>query len=396
MDTRDDLDRDEAEELYRRLSATAARTARRRRARRLAGVGVSAAVLIGAMVWAGAGLSGLRGDPAKQVSSDAPNYRFTDVSVSKVRGPVSQQLGPGVRWLVVTATPEWTSGGYPGWHDCRWTLKDQDGAELGSDQASFSSTTPGTPVRFAAGQIMDSQEIPEGFRVNVACDQERLDSPQRLSDLSLDGPLDYTFDDVTVTALEGEAGLPGVAISYGASWSTDAYPGVHQCAWIARDASGAIVALQHGELDSMMQNVRSHPVPIPLFGGPPVSAEVLCSPTRTDNPGAYVITGERIVDGEDGGLDVSYEMTWPEDVQLPAYPATNACAQGVRTSDGAITVGKGYTLSAPPGTYQVSLPDVAPQDSTEGLQAIVRCIPWTGQGSMEQARELVTLELGQL
>jgi hypothetical protein len=396
MDTRDDLDRDEAEDLYGRLSAAAARTARRRRARRVAGVGVSAAALIGAMVWAGAGLSGLRSGPTKEASSKAPNYRFTDVSVSKVRGPVRQQERPFVGWLVVTATPEWTSGDYPGWHDCRWTLKDQGGTELGLNQASFASTTPGTAVRFAAGQITDSQMIPEGMRINIECDEERLDSPQRLADLSLDGPLDYTFDDVAASMLEGEAGLPGVAISYRASWSTDAYPGAHQCAWIARDASGAIVALQHGELDSMMQNVKSHPVPIPMFGAPPLSGEVLCSPTRTDTPAAYVISGERIVHDEQGRLAVEYDMVWPEDVHLPAYPATNACAQGVHTPDGANTVGKGYTLSAGPGTYQVGLPPVGSHGSTEGLRAIVRCIPWTGQGSIEQARELVTSELGQL
>ncbi len=396
MDTRDQLDRDEAEDLYERLSVAAARTARRRRARRVAGVGVSAAALIGAMVWAGAGLSGLRGGPTKEASSNPPNYRFVDVSLSRVRGPVSQQVGPGVRWLVVTATPEWTSSDYPGWHDCRWTLEDQDGTEQSLDQASFASTTPGTPVRFAAGQITDSQKIPGGSRVDIVCDPERLDSPQRLAEQSLDGPLDYTFHDVTVTTSEGDAGLPTAELSYGESWSTDAFPGMHQCSWIARDASGTIVALQHGELGSMMPNVKSHPLPIPLFGAPPVSGEVLCSPTRTDTPAAYVIRGERMVEGEDGGRDVSYDMTWPDDVHLPAYPATNACAQGVRASDGAITVGKGYTLDAPPGTYQVGLPDVSAQDSTEGLQVIVRCIPWMGQGSIEQARELVTSELGQL
>jgi hypothetical protein len=360
------------------------------------GADVSSVALIGAMVWAGAGLSGLRSGPATEAPSDAPNYRFADVSVSKVRGPIGAGdpiLGDSI---VVTATPEWTSGDYPGWHDCAWTLKDKDGNKLSGDQASFSSVTPGTPVEFAAGRTGDYSALPDGMQVDITCDQERLDSPERLAELSLDGPLDYSFHDVSVSAVEADAGLPAASIMYRESWSTDAFPGIHRCAWIARDASGAIVAFQHGELSSLMPDVRAHPVVIPLFGAPPVSGDVLCSPERTDTPEAYVISGERIVEGQDGGLDVSYDMRWPDDVQLPAYPAVNACAQGVRMPDGVIAIGQGYTLDAPPGTYRVGLPDVAPDGSTEGLQAIVRCLPWTGQGSVEKARELVTSELEQL
>lgn len=391
MHTRDELDQHEAEELYGRLSAAAVRKARRRRRGRIVGAGVTAAVLVGAMAWAATSLSGLHDRPAAPPPVEPANYRFTDISVSTA-GAVDPNLP--LRWLVVAATPHWTTQEYPGWHDCTWTLTDAGGTTIADERASFASSTPGTAVEIATGRVGTAAPLPTSVQADVTCDEERLDSAERLAVSFAEGEANYEALDVEPSVVEGDAGLPAVAIAYRESWSGDTYPGVHECMWLARDADGAIVALQHGESASMLRQTRVHPIVTPLFGAPPASAEVRCDPLRLDTPAAYLISGERIVEGEDGRLEIAYDMAWPDDVQLPAYPSDNACAGGVRTPTGEVAVGEGFTFSAPPGTYREALPAVAWDGPTSDLRVIVRCIPWSDEGSVRQAMQLVASELG--
>lgn len=385
MDTRESRDPHDAGALYERLAAEAARRKKRRGAGRAAGIVGSIALIVAALAWAGSGLSALRGGPGVGPTHDASNYRFTDRSVSERLEALVGHSDVTFHWLVVTATPEWTSEDYPGWHDCTWRLVDAKGKILGETSSAFSSTTPGTPVTFAVGRGLSTTPGLGSVDARVSCDAERLDSPERLARLAAAGEPNYEARDVAFSDVLGDADLPAVSITYAVRWTGDTYPGEHDCAWLARDANDAIVAMVMGQLASMMPNGHIHPIVVPLFGAEPTSAEVLCDPTRVDTPVAYEISRERVTNS----LEIEYDMVWPQDIHLPAYPGENACGSGVLTSDGRILLGQGFTLSAPPGTYRTDLPRDALDGGSTVVRAMVRCIPYENDGSIEDARQLL-------
>lgn len=207
----------------------------------------------------------------------------------------------------------------------------------------------------------------------------------------------YRFEKVTVTEYvdprtgevdPGKAGILGTI-----RWTSDAYPGVHECTYTAYGPDGSVVGEETSEVDSLSEGGR-HPIPIAVTGVA-VSAKVSCDPVRLDTPAAYTIADARLepkLDPQTGdlvGATVVFKVIWPEWVRPPAFPGANACRVRITRPSGELLTVYLFSLSgAPPGRLQTPLIELSELgsislDEISTLGAEVSCEPFTGQPRKE-------------
>ena len=185
---------------------------------------------------------------------------------------------------------------------------------------------------------------------------------------------------------ETRAGIEGVLY-----WTSEKYPGVHRCTFTAYGPDGSTVGRDQGEVSALSEGHRTS-MPISVSGAA-VSGEITCDPTRLDTPVAYEIRDAHVASvldpqsGELVGARVLYTVVWPEGVELPDYPGTNACTVRFARASGEPVADWRFTLSAPPGRSETpeiglsDLPGVTSLPEIDELTATVGCVPFTGDSS---------------
>jgi len=185
---------------------------------------------------------------------------------------------------------------------------------------------------------------------------------------------------------ETRAGIEGTLY-----WTSEEYPGVHRCTFTAYGPDGSTVGRDQGEVSALSEGHRTS-IPISVSGAA-VSGEITCDPTRLDTPVAYEIRDAHVASvldpqsGELVGARVLYTVVWPEGVELPDYPGTNACTVRFARASGEPVADWRFTLDAPPGQSETpaiglsDLPGVTSLPEIDELTATVGCVPFTGDSN---------------
>lgn len=241
--------------------------------------------------------SSVAGRPAFDMAAYG-TYRFRDVAV----GPVGDHFqGPTSKNTVeVTAVSEWTQEQYPGEHECRYTVYDAMGQEIGSELITFSTMVSGGRQSFS----LDVDHPDRAATASVACDPERLDTPVAY---------DIANERVTGTFAWRDH-VSGVSVAFDVSWPVQLpdYPSMNACETVLSRPSGEVVAMASFNLGTGPGH-HTQRVWRDEFANPPaleeadkLIANVECVPyTGTD-----ANVGEDATDGESGAL--------PESVVTPS------------------------------------------------------------------------------
>jgi len=163
-------------------------------------------------------------------------------------------------------------------------------------------------------------------------------------------------------------------------WSTDEFPGVHNCTLVVRDPAGNEIGSLPFELENLQPATRMTeatkmtgvgPVAVdgPIEGA---SADGSCSTERLDTPVAYKISDVRI----GPGLPITYVVGWPNSLAEGEYPGTNACTAALWDGE-ALSAAHRFTLSVSEGPQEAAFerePEASPTIAT------VTCMPFVREG----------------
>jgi hypothetical protein len=161
------------------------------------------------------------------------------------------------------------------------------------------------------------------------------------------------------------------SVSYKTNWSTSEYPGLVDCEFVLRDASGAVVGTHGFELSSASPTqphaFSSDPIPV---SRPPASAEGRCEEGTYSAEAGYRFSNPKIGRNERGGARLTFDVGWDGDV----HPAMRTCTVVVAYSDGSSRqfgpFGFHLSRSEP---FEFDLP---PRDSLKGIRgARIDCSP---------------------
>jgi len=223
--THEPMDRSEAVALFARLSDEARLRRRRTRQVRIVATSLTAAVVLGVFAWALLSLSPLAKRsqaPASATPSDpivSGNYVFTDIRIEPWIDPVTGQADlqmVGLTWHVA-----WADDRFPGVHDCKWSVLDADGIEIGTESHQMEMDTSSSGSGSHA-MPMDVSGDPGGAATaQITCDPARLDTPVGY---------DISNERVLRTWVERGAVL-GVEVGFDVGWPVQppAYPGTNWC-----------------------------------------------------------------------------------------------------------------------------------------------------------------------
>jgi hypothetical protein len=177
----------------------------------------------------------------------------------------------------------------------------------------------------------------------------------------------YPYDDPRTQTTDTTA----ASVSYKANWSTSEYPGLVDCEFVLRDATGAVVGTHTFELSSASREqpraVSSDPIPV---SGPPASAEGHCEEGTYSSDSSYRFSSPTIGRNDRGGARLTFDVYWDGEV----HPAMRTCTVVVTYSDGSNRTfgpfGLHLSRSQP---FEFDLP---PKDSLQGVRgARVDCSP---------------------
>lgn len=192
-------------------------------------------------------------------------------------------------------------------------------------------------------------------------------------------PSTYVLDDFEVAPhvdpLTGEVSATEVDVKFDSRWSTEEFPGVHDCTLHVRDTAGVEIGSLAFELEVDQQATRTHegigPIPVtgPIGGA---SADGSCSTERLDTPIAYEISDVQI----GAALTITYVVGWPDTLAEGEYPGLNACTAALWDGEALSAVHR-FTLSVSEGTQETAFkrePDGSPTIAT------VTCMPFVREG----------------
>ena len=217
----DEVRRDEAEEVYRRVSASASRRRKRRRLAAVVGGLMSITFVAIVLTWALRELSPLGSRSIEPASSDnaqdEANYIISDVRISDPPG------GPAGS-VLVSYRIGWRDV-FPGPHECELTVFDAAGEVIGRGSVDEHLL----PQRNEGGVWVRIDGEP--VRAEVRCDPERLDTP-----------VAYDIYQEKVIGVSPN----GVEISYRVDWPTGflEHPGTNGCTATVRAPGGDVIADQ--------------------------------------------------------------------------------------------------------------------------------------------------------
>jgi hypothetical protein len=256
-----DLTGAESEELLRRLSDMAARRRRSRRIGRLAATFSAVIVLGGAMTWALASLGGLGPGRAPGSEADAANYRFENVRVGEYVDPATGAVDPDK--VAVTADVYWTTGVFPGDHECVVTLYGPDGNVVDRQPLNMTALSRSRtgPIAFEVSELV--------VDASIACDATRLDTPVAIE---IANPRLESFPDPDT----GE--VVGLIVAFDVRWPEGLklpdYPGTNSCTARVIGPAGDLM-LSYPFTTSGARGPSELPGPIPLSELGSISVEDL-------------------------------------------------------------------------------------------------------------------------
>jgi hypothetical protein len=193
-----------------------------------------------------------------------------------------------------------------------------------------------------------------------------------------------------VDPVTGEV-VPGPAdVTFTTRWSSDEYPGVHQCELRVLGAASSEIGSLSFEMSALSQG-RFHAMAVPVTGSiDGATATGSCDLERLDLPVAYVISNERLEYG-DGRLSIVYEVAVPEGVPEGQEVGAQACTSAVWNENGGL-LGKGhFTLSgAPEGMQDAGVGHDDETSMSEAAQATVNCVPYVHENEFPDPKRPIT------
>lgn len=192
----------------------------------------------------------------------------------------------------------------------------------------------------------------------------------------------YVFSDFEVapsTAPGSGDVVPGSAeVISTQRWSTDAFPGEHQCRLTVFDASGHQIGTSDFGLMNLMSPNRGR-MPVEVDGSiEGATATGSCDPTRLDAPLPYQ-TSVTDFTPADSGIDVEYRVTQPEVVPPWQQISHQACTVAAWAGD-SVLASWHFTLGAPNGTYTTGI-DMDQNLVPKVTEATVTCEPFSHDGT---------------
>jgi hypothetical protein len=187
------------------------------------------------------------GAKAPAVDTGDANYLFTDVTVRAGYNPPGPDESDPSK-ATVSYRFGWQDDAYPGDHECRITVLDAGGDEIGRLTAQFASLLP-HPGSASLGVSVTGD--PADAR--IACDPERLDTAiaYTISNEQVTGP---------ITQGDGETAI-GYRFDLGWPVQPPEYPGTNTCTVRLVDASGATAAQHVGSYDAPPTTITGALVP---------------------------------------------------------------------------------------------------------------------------------------
>jgi hypothetical protein len=208
-------------------------------------------------------------------------YVFSEVGLRQAEpGEVKGDVDPA-KTFIVEYRAAWSDDGYPGVHECRWSVVDPAGDELGATSADLA--TERTPDGRTDGmQVTITGDPAEAADGRVACDPRRTDSPVAY---------DISGEEVVGGFTWRPDSRPGVVVRFQVAWPVHLpdYPSLNACTVRVSRTSGEEVARQEFELGvgpgSVEQRVWPDDFVDPSAADDPedLDADVTCAPYTGQN-----------------------------------------------------------------------------------------------------------------
>lgn len=161
-----------------------------------------------------------------EAQSGPDGYRFSNKSARYVERVADDRIE---RYVDVRFATEWIGPTFPGWRECRFTVKSDDGSVIASNHLRLFAPERGITsdqTLMPVSTAESSSRQPD--RVEVECDPDRLDNP--------DGH--YAISNVTISPEEAGRTEGPYRVYWDTEWTAAGVPGVHECEVEAFSASG--------------------------------------------------------------------------------------------------------------------------------------------------------------
>ena len=219
----------------------------RRRSRelrvRMARIGLSLVVVaatVAVFVVARSGFGPDSGDPSPASPDFDPTaygtYEFTEVAL---RRPEPDELAGDTdprRIFIVEYRSAWSGDQFPGTHECRWSVLDREGQEIGAVDGNLTTLGPGETDLRGIDVMIDGHPS-DASTAQASCDPARADTPVAY---------DISDESVIGTFRWREDSDPGVMIEFRVGWPVQLpdYPSENWCTVALHRPGGEQVASQ--------------------------------------------------------------------------------------------------------------------------------------------------------
>lgn len=163
-------------------------------------------------------------------------YDITDVGLRRPEFSEGGVDGYPSGTFIVSFKASWSGDQYPGEHDCRWSVLNTSGEEIGASEGSVSVLGPEPSDERGIGVQVDGRPR-KAATAEVTCDPARTDIPVAY---------DISDEPVTGTFKWRDDSDPGVMIEFRVGWPVEspAYPSENWCTVALYRPDGAQVASQ--------------------------------------------------------------------------------------------------------------------------------------------------------
>ena len=197
----------------------------------------------------------------------------------------------------------------------------------------------------------------------------------------------YVFTNVTIRQYRPRGNE--ATLHYFDHWSSNRYPGLHECTWSALDSAGHVVgSFTDGLVGLGPKGYAEQTVHVTAR---PTAGAVWCGPERSDVPVALDVTNVHLAPHGSSEFVVEYDASMPASVPH-AVAGANVCHLKIVDQSDTTLVSRRYTFAAgirPPFKHLqeiLSLKLLPPHDrDLQGLSAGVSCVALEGSGDLSVA-----------
>lgn len=186
------------------------------------------------------------------------------------------------------------------------------------------------------------------------------------------GQLQSQYEFTEIRILAAESGTDAATIGFHLAWSTDVFPGVHECTWKALDQSGQTIGVLVDRLIAMSEGNKEITLDVT---GLPTAAEITCDPARLDvgEPYAYEFTDVEIRASE---LVASFEFAYHVRWLGGSIPGPVTCTLRVFGQGDDVLLEERVNILASSGEADQSRPLFLPEDGVPTRAAFEGCRPF--------------------